>query len=182
LGTADFTQANETWYIRIGDDDIKKMAEVEKSGSTDYSASARRVIFAELAVVPPGWKLKLLPTTKCNVPSLITTTPAWIHDESHIPISHTFDILAKTKSECWWWIVLVGVILIYFALLVLLIILFRTVPALKKWTARPSFETHGPSTPVRLAENEYEMDASHHTRSSRHENDSDDTDSVRLDL
>lgn len=175
-GFGDFLGANETWHIRVADAQLKEWAKVEASGSTDFNASRRSLVIAEKLLLPEKWSLKLKPTVKCNIPYILDKRPGLIDatfEDGSYAVS--FYVYFYTKSQCHWWIVLVGSILAYFALLILVIVAFRTIPALKAWTALPIFDTHMAHR-SKSSKNAYEMDTTFRRDSSE------EGDSVTLDL
>lgn len=196
-GTANFSTANETWLVKVGNADIDEYAEVEKSGSTNYTASARQIVKTIEVVMPTKWKVVAQQAAACHVLHLVHSQPTWdsapFHDvNGAYHVGTTFSLEFYTKSACWKWIILVGGILGYFALLIVAVIAFRFVPSLKAWTAQPIYDTHISSSKrgsrVRhFDEGSYELDDQYTSKSSGNEarfsgNDSDETDSIRLDI
>lgn len=195
-GQANFSTANETWLVKVGNADIDEYAEVEKSGSTNYSASARQVVYAVEVIMPTKWKVVAQQAAACHKLYLVHSEPTWdstIFRDINGTVHHgyTFSLEFYTKSACWKWIILVGGILGYFALLIVVVIAFRFVPSLKAWTAQPIYDTHISSTRSsskvrRFDDHSYELEDQYTSKSSGNEarfsNDSDETDSIRLDI
>lgn len=199
IGTANFSTANDTWLVKVGNEDIDDYAVVEKSGSTNYSASARQIVVANTVIMPiTAWKVVAQQAAACHKLYLVESQPtidsATFTYNGTVHKGQTAKLFFYTKSACWKWIILVGSILAYFAFLVVVIIAFRFVPSLKAWTAQPILATHLSSSKSshkirRIDDDSYELEDHHMSSKSlssgnegRFSNDSDETDSVRLDI
>ena len=186
LGFMNFSGANNTWVVKVDEDDLDDYAEVEKEGSKNYNDSARQLVKAYNVTVPPTWKIKTQQAAACHVVYLTDYSPAWFttyfnDTEGKNQTGTTFTLYFYTKSACWKWVILLVSILAYLVLLILLVVAFRVIPSLKRWTAQPVFNSNMSYTSVHkqhIDDESYELDERFGGRSSDNEN----TDSVRLDI